>query len=88
VLTLTLVALTILTAVSGLRLAVVAAMATGVVLLMTVPLLTDFFMLEWPPPGLLAASLTASAAAILAVLVLSRMHARRYPADHATEPPV
>ncbi|QOD05047.1 HAD-IC family P-type ATPase [Pseudarthrobacter sp. BIM B-2242] len=92
VLTLTLVALTILTAVSrpvsGLRLAVVAAMATGVVLLMTVPLLTDFFMLEWPPPGLLAASLTASAAAILAVLVLNRMHARRYPADHATEPPV
>ncbi|WP_164200039.1 HAD-IC family P-type ATPase [[Micrococcus luteus] ATCC 49442] len=91
VLTLSLVALTILMAVSrpvsGLRLAVVAAMATGVVLLLTVPFLTDFFMLEWPPPGLLAASLTASAAAILGVLVLSRIHARRYPVGHATEPP-
>jgi cation-transporting ATPase E len=85
VLTLSLVALTILATVSRpvtrLRLAVVAAMCAGLVLLMTVPLLTDFFMLEWPPPGLLAPTLAASAAAILAVLVLARLHARRYPAD-------
>lgn len=87
VLTLSLVALTILAAVSrpvrGLRLAIVAAMGAGLVLLMTVPLLTDFFMLEWPPPELLAASLAASAAAIVSVLVLSRVHARRYPAEPA-----
>jgi cation-transporting ATPase E len=91
VLTLSLVALAILAAVSrpvsGLRLAVVAAMCAGLVLLMTVPLLTDFFMLEWLPPELLTASLAAAAAAILAVLVLGRLHARRYPIDQAATTP-
>ena len=56
-------------------------------LLMTVPLLTDFFMLEWPPPELLAASLVAAAAAILAVLALGRIHARRYPLDRSGATP-
>ncbi|MGO4186601.1 HAD-IC family P-type ATPase [Pseudarthrobacter sp. TAF60_1] len=87
VLTLSLVALTVLAAVSRpvtrLRLAVVAAMCAGLIVLMTVPLLTDFFMLEWPPPELLAASLAAAAAAILAVLVAGRLHARRYPIDQS-----
>jgi cation-transporting ATPase E len=91
VLTLSLVALAILAAVSrpvsGLRLAVVAAMCAGIVLLMTVPLLTDFFMLEWPPPELLTASIAAAAAAILAVLVLARLHARRYPIDRSGATP-
>jgi cation-transporting ATPase E len=91
VLTLSLVALTILAAVSRpitrLRLAILAAMCTGLALLMTVPLLTDFFMLEWPPPELLAASLAAAAAAILAVLVLGRIHARRYPVDQPAAAP-
>jgi cation-transporting ATPase E len=91
VLTLSLVALTILAAVSRpltrLRLAVVAAMCAGLILLMTVPLLTDFFMLEWPPAELLTAALAAAAAAILAVLVLGRIHARRYPVDQRAVTP-
>lgn len=91
VLTLSLVALTVLAAVSRpvtrLRLAVVVAMCAGLVLLMTVPLLTDFFMLEWPPPELLAASFAAAAAAILAVLVVGRLHARRYPIDRSGPTP-
>lgn len=91
VLTLSLVALAILAAVSrpvsGLRLAIVAVMGTGVVLLMTVPVLTDFFMLEWPPPELLAASVGAAAAACLVFLVLARLHARRYPVDHPAAVP-
>jgi cation-transporting ATPase E len=87
VLTLSLVALSVLAAtsrpVSGLRLAIVGGMCTGLVLLMTVPLLADFFMLEWPPPELSAASMAAAAAGIVAVLVLARVHARRYPVDPA-----
>jgi cation-transporting ATPase E len=82
VLTLSLAALAVLLTVSrpvtGLRLAVVGAMGAGLVLLMTVPLLTEFFMLEWPPSPLLAASLAAAAAAVLAVLVLGRLHERRF----------
>ena len=90
VLTLSLVALSILAAVSrpltGLRLAIIGGMGAGVVLLMTVPFLTDFLMLQWPPPGLATASLVAAAAAILAVLVLSWLHARRYPPDASRGP--
>ncbi|MDR6417043.1 HAD-IC family P-type ATPase [Pseudarthrobacter sulfonivorans] len=85
VLTLSLVALSVLAAVGrpirGLRLAIIGGMCAGLVLLMTVPLLTDFFMLEWPPPELSAASLAAAAVGILAVLVLSRIHRRRYPLE-------
>lgn len=85
VVTLSLVALSVLAAasrpVSLLRLAIIAAMCAGLVLLMTVPMLQDFFMLEWPPPELSAASLAAAVVAILAVLALSRVHARRYPVD-------
>ncbi|MCP8999398.1 HAD-IC family P-type ATPase [Pseudarthrobacter sp. RMG13] len=88
VLTLSLVGLSVLAAVSrpvsALRLAIIAAMCLALVLLMTVPVLQEFFMLEWPPPGLTAAALAAAAVAILAVVALSRAHARRYPAD----PPV
>ena len=83
VVTLSLVALSVLAAVSrpisGLRLAIIAAMCLGLVLLMTVPVLQDFFMLEWPPPELSAASFAAAAVGILAVLALSLIHARRYP---------
>ncbi|MCO4254149.1 HAD-IC family P-type ATPase [Pseudarthrobacter cellobiosi] len=85
VMTLSLVALSVLAAVSRpvspLRLAIIAAMCLGLVLLMTVPILQEFFMLEWPPPELSAASFAAAAAAILAVLALSQVHARRYPVD-------
>ncbi len=85
VVTLSLVALSVLAAVSRpvstLRLAIIAAMCLGVVLLMTVPILQEFFMLEWPPPELSAASFAAAAVAILALLALSHVHARRYPVD-------
>lgn len=85
VVTLSLVALSVLAAVSRpvstLRLAIIAAMCLGLVLLMTVPILQEFFMLEWPPPELSAACFAAAAVAILAVLALSQVHARRYPVD-------
>ncbi|MBE4720020.1 HAD-IC family P-type ATPase [Pseudarthrobacter sp. AB1] len=85
VITLSLVALSVLAAVSRpistVRLAIIAAMCLGLVLLMTVPILQDFFKLEWPPPQLSAASFAAAAVAILAVLALSQVHARRYPVD-------
>lgn len=87
VVTLSLVALSVLAAisrpVSGLRLAIIAAMCAGLVLLLTVPLLQDFFMLEWPPPELAAASLAASAVGIIGVLILSHVHARRYAPDRS-----
>lgn len=85
VITLSLVALSVLAAVSRpvspLRLAIIAAMCAGLVLLLTSPILQDFFVLEWPPPELSAVSFAAAGAAILAVLALSHVHARRFPAD-------
>ncbi|HJV99655.1 MAG TPA: HAD-IC family P-type ATPase [Arthrobacter sp.] len=85
VLVLSLVGLSVLAAVSRPlitpRLAIIAAMCLGLVLLMTVPILQEFFQLEWPPAGLAAATLVAAAVAVLAVLALNRFHARRYPVD-------
>ncbi|MHA7301188.1 HAD-IC family P-type ATPase [Pseudarthrobacter sp. MDT1-22] len=85
VVTLSLVALSVLAAVSrpvsALRVAIIAAMCLGLFLLMTVPILQEFFMLEWPPPELTTASFAAASVAILAVLALSQVHARRYPVD-------
>ena len=85
VVTLSLVALSVLAAVSrpvrALRMAIIAAMCLGLVLLMTVPILQEFFMLEWPPSELTTASFAAASVAILAVLALSKVHARRYPVD-------
>jgi cation-transporting ATPase E len=82
VVTLSLVALSVLAAISRpvtrLRLAIIAAMCAGLVLLLTVPLLQDFFMLEWPPDGLAAASLAAAGVGIMGILVLSHVHERRY----------
>ncbi|WP_308810247.1 HAD-IC family P-type ATPase, partial [Arthrobacter sp. HMWF013] len=75
VLTLSLVALSVLAAISRplsrLRLAIIMAMCAGLVLLLTVPALQDFFMLEWPPPGLAAASVAAAVVAMCGVAVLS-----------------
>ena len=89
VLVLTLVALGVLAAVSRplsrLRLAVVAAMCSGVVLLMTVPLLQEFFMLEWPPAELATASFAAAAAAVLGIAVLGRALARRFSRDEGPQ---
>ena len=83
VMTLSLVALSVLAAVSRpvstLRLAIIASMCLGLVLLMTVPILREFFMLEWPPTELSAVAIGAAAVGILGVLALSRYHTRRYP---------
>ncbi|HET7139203.1 MAG TPA: HAD-IC family P-type ATPase, partial [Arthrobacter sp.] len=85
VITLSLVALSVLAAVSRpvspLRLAIIAAMCAGLFLLLASPILQDFFVLEWPPPELSAVSFAAAGAAILAVLALSHVHARRFPVD-------
>ena len=90
VLTLSLVALTVLAAVSRplstLRLAILAAMCLGVVLLMMVPLLQEFFLLEWPPPELSVAAFTAAAVAMLAVLALGRVHTERNAGDQPGRP--
>lgn len=87
VLTLSLVALSVLAAISRpltrLRLAIIVAMCAGLILLLTVPVLLDFFMLEWPPPGLAAASVAAAVVAVCGVAVLSRVHARRYPVNQS-----
>ncbi|WP_426225959.1 HAD-IC family P-type ATPase [Pseudarthrobacter sp. DSP2-3-2b1] len=87
VLTLSLVALSVLAAISRplsrLRLAIIVAMCAGLVLLLTIPALQDFFMLEWPPPGLAAAAVAAAVVAMCGVAVLSRVHARRYPVNQS-----
>lgn len=89
VLALTLAALGVLAAVSrplsGLRLIIVAAMCAGVVLLMTVPLLREFFMLEWPPAELATASVVTAATAVLGIVVLGRAHARRFSTDERSQ---
>jgi cation-transporting ATPase E len=82
VMTLTLVALGILAQVSrpvtGRRLFVITAMYAGAALLYTVPVFKDFFMLDWPPPPLLAASLAAALGAIPALMLLGRIHDRQH----------
>jgi cation-transporting ATPase E len=83
VLTLSLVALWILTAVSRplnlQRAAIIGAMYAGLAVVLTVPVFQEFFGLEWPPPALLAVSLGVSLGGILAVEILARVHSRRYP---------
>jgi cation-transporting P-type ATPase E len=89
VLVLTLVGLGVLAAVSrplsGLRLAVATAMGAGVVLLMTVPLLREFFMLEWPPAELATAAVVTTAGAVLGILALGRAHARKFSTDEGPQ---
>lgn len=61
------------------RAAIIGVMCTGLLLVLTVPLVHDFFTLEWPPPDLMAASLGAALGGCLAVEILARAHSRRYP---------
>lgn len=49
------------------KLFILAGMYAGLALLFTVPPVTEFFRLQWPPPDLLAASLITGAAGVLAV---------------------
>ena len=83
VITLSLVALTVLGAVSRplnlARVAILAAMCMTLVLVLTIPVLQEFFLLEWPPPGLAAASLLSAAGGMLAMELLRRAHARKFP---------
>lgn len=83
VITLSLVALWILVVTSRplnlQRSAIIGAMYTGLLLVLTVPLLHDFFTFEWPPAALMAASLVAALGGTLAVEILARTHSRRYP---------
>ncbi|MGX1161238.1 cation-transporting ATPase E [Arthrobacter sp. SLBN-100] len=84
VITLSLVALTVLGAVSRplnlARLGIIAAMCLTLGLVLTIPALQEFLLLEWPPPPLAAASLLAAAGGMLAMELLRRAHARRFPA--------
>ena len=83
--TLSLVALWILTAVSRplnlQRAAIIGAMYAGLAGLLALPALQEFFGLEWPPPAVLAMSLAISLGGILGVEILARVHARRYPRE-------
>ncbi|GAA4038485.1 HAD-IC family P-type ATPase [Arthrobacter methylotrophus] len=81
VLTLSLTGLWILTAISlplNLRRSIIiGAMYLGLVFTLTVPLLQDFFGLEWPPNDLLLASLGSALTGMLAIGALHRLHNRR-----------
>jgi cation-transporting ATPase E len=85
VITLSLVALWILAAISRplnlQRAAIIGAMYVGLAGLLAVPVFQGFFGLEWPPPTLLAVSLGLSSGGILGVEILARVHGRRYPRE-------
>lgn len=88
VITLSLIAFSVLAIISrplsGLRIGVVTAMCLGLVLLLGIPALQEFFMLEWPPPELSAFSLATASCGILGVVALGKVHAQRYPVDRRT----
>lgn len=83
VLTLSVVGLWILAVVSrplnAGRAGVLAGMCAALVILFNIPLAQDFFILGWPPAGMLAAALAVSAGAGLAVELLAWFHRRRFP---------
>lgn len=58
--------------------AVLAAMCAGLGLVLSVPFLQEFFMLEWPPPSLAAATAVISALGAVAVTVLAHFHSKYY----------
>jgi cation-transporting ATPase E len=78
VLTLSLVAFSVLAEVSRplspLKVGVIGVMYAGLALVLTVPLLREFFMLEWPPPALTAAAAAAAAVGTAAVAFIARWH--------------
>ena len=83
VLTLTVVGLWILAVVSrplnAGRVTVLAAMCAALVILLNVPLAQDFFILSWPPTGLLLAALATGAGGGLAIELLAWLHGRKFP---------
>jgi cation-transporting P-type ATPase E len=83
VLTLSIVGLWILAAVSrplnAGRVGVLAAMCAALVVLFNLPVAQDFFILSWPPDGLLLLALAAGGGAGLAIEVLAWLHRRNFP---------
>lgn len=83
VLTLTVVGLWILAVVSrplnAGRVGVLAAMCAALVILLNIPLAQDFFILSWPPGGLLLAALATGAGGGLAIELLAWLHGRKFP---------
>lgn len=83
VLTLSVLGLWILAVVArpldGKKLAVVLTMCASLVVLLSVPLAQQFFNLSWPPQDLLVAAAVAAACGSLAIEVLARVHARKFP---------
>ncbi|KRE76137.1 HAD-IC family P-type ATPase [Arthrobacter sp. Soil763] len=83
VLTLSIVGLWILAVVSrpltAGRAAVLAAMCAALIVLYNLPLAQDFFLLSWPPAGLMSAALLAGAGGGLAIEVLAWWHRRKFP---------
>lgn len=83
VLTLSLVGLWILSAVSrplnAGRLAVLVAMCASLLILLNLPLAQEFFLLARPPDGLLLAAVVCGAGGGVGVEVLARVHARVFP---------
>jgi len=63
---------------NGWRLLVIAAMVTGLAVLLTLPAATGFFELPGMPSDLLAVSLGVGAAGSAAIEVLGRWHRHRY----------
>jgi cation-transporting ATPase E len=61
---------------------VLAAMCAGLGLVLSVPFLQEFFMLEWPPPSLATATAVTSGLGVTAVTLLARFHSQ----PHGTRP--
>ena len=83
VLTLTVVGLWILAVVSqplnAGRVGVLAAMCAALVALLNLPLAQDFFILSWPPTGLLLAALATGTGGGFAIELLAWLHGRKFP---------
>lgn len=63
---------------------ILAGMYAGLILLFTVPPVTDFFRLDWPPPDLLAASVMVAVAGSLAIEGIGHFQRRAWRAGQAT----
>lgn len=66
---------------------VLAAMCAGLGLVLSVPFLQEFFMLEWPPPALATATAVISALGATAVIIVAHFHSRYYPTGSQPWPP-
>jgi cation-transporting ATPase E len=90
VFTLSVVALSVLVEVSRpisrIKACIVGVMCAGLALVLTVPLLSEFFMLEWPPPALAAAAAVSAALGTGAIAVMARFQAHKRPRAGLTGP--